>query len=78
MSLLRRGLQKKVKVVRLVGGLLIILVGFKVLVYEHQNKISSKFMTTKYLYLWRVLKAPPVNPQTYIFRYPKIDHREGR
>ena len=27
---------------------------------------------------WQMLKAPPVNPRTYISRYHKIDLREAR
>ena len=27
---------------------------------------------------WQMLKAHPINPQTYISRSPKIDPREGR
>ena len=28
-------------------------------------------------YLWRMLKAPPVNPRVYIYRYYNINPTEG-
>ena len=53
---------------------------------QNQGKISQKFfknfegffVSTQADSYGRMLKAPPVNPRTYISRYLKIDPKVGR